>query len=68
MKKMVAFILILLFASIFVASYMPRIYSSHYGKIINNTGQAGLTVSILLFFLFNRKKKIPPNPNDREYN
>ena len=68
MKKMIAFILILLFACIFVASYMPRIYNSHYGKAINNTGQAGLTVSILLFFLFNRKKKILPKPNDREYN
>ena len=60
---MIVFILILLFAILFMASYMPRIFNSHYGKTINITGQAGLGVSILLFLIFNRKKKTISNQN-----
>ena len=63
MKRLVAFIMILFFSVLFMAAYLPYIYNGPYEKKINFAGQAGLSVSILLFFIFNHKKKTPPKPN-----
>ena len=66
MKRMAAFLLILFFAIIFMVSYLPRVYNSHYGKPINMTGQTGLAVSILLFFLLPGKKRIAERNDARD--
>ena len=63
MKRMIAFIMILFFSALFMAAYLPNIYNGPYEKKINFAGQAGLSVSILLFFIFNRKKKAHPTRN-----
>jgi len=57
MKSMVAFIIILVFAVLFMCSFLPGVYNSAYGKVINITGQAGLGAGIFLFFALRGKKK-----------
>ena len=61
---MTAFVLILIFALVFILSYMNGISSSRYGKAMNIAGQIGLAASILLFFIFPGKKKVPSKRND----
>ena len=59
MKRMVAFIFMCAFALIFLLSYLCKPGNAGYGKTLNMVGQAGLTLSILLFFIFPGKKRIP---------
>jgi hypothetical protein len=68
MKRMVAFISILLFAVLFIISYAPRIYDGPHGKTINNAAQGGLSVSILLFFMLDRRKKNAAKRNKQHSN
>jgi len=59
MKRMIAFLFICAFALLFLISYLYQPDNEGVGKTMNWIGQAGLTLSILLFFLFPAKKRIP---------
>ncbi len=61
-----AFLLICLFAIIFVLSYMPAVNAGRYGNALNIAGQAGLGISLLLFFAIKGKKR-PPGGTRRDY-
>ena len=65
MKKMIAFIFIILFAMVFILSYMFGIPESRRGKAINLIGQIGLGASLLVFFIL-PGKKIPLTDNKRQ--
>jgi hypothetical protein len=60
MNKFTAFILVLLFAAVYVASFMPVIQQQRFAKVMNITGQIGLAAAILLFLVMPGKKKVQP--------
>jgi hypothetical protein len=63
MKRMIAFIFIFLFSLVFVVSFMFGIPGTAYGKAVNITGQVGLAIGIILFFIFPAKKDAPSKRN-----
>jgi len=67
MKRMVAFIFMCAFALIFLVSYMYSPERAGCGKTMNRVGQAGLTLSILMFFIFPGKKKFPKGTTGSRY-
>jgi len=56
---MIAFLFIILFAIVFILSYMFGIPESKYGKAVNLTGQIGLGVSLLILFILPNRKRAP---------
>jgi len=49
--------MILVFSVLFMCSFLPVVYTSHYGKMINIAGQAGLGAGIFLFFALRGKRR-----------
>lgn len=58
MKSMVAFIIMLFFALVFLSSFLPAVYNSPYAKAVSIAGQAGLGAGIFLFFAFRGNKRV----------
>ena len=54
---MIVFVFIILFAVLFILSYMFGIPESKYGKAVNLTGQVGLGVSLLILFILPGRKR-----------
>lgn len=63
---MLAFVLVVLFAALFLASWLPGIYDKPYGRTICTVGQLGMAISLIVLFLFRGKREIPPARNNRE--
>lgn len=63
---MLAFVFVVLFAALFLASWLPGIYDKPYGKTIGTVAQAGMALSLIVLFLFRGKRKIPPSRNNRD--
>jgi hypothetical protein len=57
MNLRIVFVLIFLFAALFVASFMFGIPDKSYGKAVNVASQVGLGASILGFFVLRIGKK-----------
>ena len=70
MKKMIAFVFVILFAAVFILSYMFGIPESKYSGAVNLTGQIGLGASLLVFFLVPGRNSSPSanNKQQRESN
>ena len=54
---MIVFVFIILFAALFILSYMFGIPESKYGRAVNLIGQAGLGVSLLILFILPGRKR-----------
>jgi len=63
---MLAFMFVVLFAALFLASWLPGIYDKAYGKTVGTVGQVGMAVSLIVLFLFRGKRKMPPARNNRD--
>ena len=63
---MLAFVLVVLFAALFLASWLPGIYDKPYGKTFGTVGQVGMAISLIVLFLFRSKKEIPSARNNRD--
>ncbi len=57
MNLRIVFLLIFLFAALFVASFMFGIPGKSYGKAMNVVAQAGLGLSIAVFLILRTGKK-----------
>jgi hypothetical protein len=64
MKRTIAFVFLVLSALVFILSYLPAISESSYGNRLNLAAQAGMSISILLFFIFHGKKEPPTGRQD----
>ncbi len=65
---MLAFISVVLFAALFLASWLPGIYDKPYGRTVGTVGQVGMAISLVLLFLFRRKNRIPTARKNMEEN
>ena len=66
MKRIVAFIFIVLFAAVFLISCLPGVYDKSYGKKMNVVGQIGMGAGLIVFFILPGKKKVPPFSTRRD--
>ena len=60
MKRVTAFLFIVLFALVFIFSYLDIFIQIGYGNWMNIIGQVGMAISILLFFIIPGGKQSPP--------
>ncbi|MFI5196112.1 MAG: hypothetical protein ACHQD8_03415 [Chitinophagales bacterium] len=68
MKRITAFVFIELFALVFIFSYLHIFRQSGYGNMMNITGQIGMAIYILLFFIIPGRKKPPSADNKHKLN
>ncbi len=64
MKRIIAFIFVVLFAGLFLVSWLPGIYDKPCGKPMGIVGQVGMGVGIVVLFLVRGKKEIPVARNN----